>query len=379
MCYGAPVNALKEWMTPLAVVVGLIVVGVAVRAVILKRSATPAEGQGTEQWTQPSATGGGGPGGGPAATPAESSPGARPADEFNQPTEDGSDFDWEEKHHPKLPYPKDATPTAEVKTNGPRGTAQFPLDDMVTIPAGDMWMGDDAIPTAGPRRRVFVKAFKIDRYEVTTERYHKFIEGTTHRAPQLMEPWARLYSWRERKPIRGTEKEPVVLVDAEDAAAYCAWAKKRLPTEAEWEKAARGPSGNTWPWGNTWDSRKANTVLRLSGPLATPAEYLKFVDSRPPDAEARPLPSGSFPEDKSPYGVFDLHGNVAEWVHGAFEPYEGGDPKASALYGKPGVRVARGCSTGNRDFAAPSAARFPYPTNHRDSTIGFRCAADATD
>jgi sulfatase modifying factor 1 len=172
---------------------------------------------------------------------------------------------------------------------------------MVHVPAGEFIMGNEAgNPDERPQRRVYLDAFEIDKYEVTNVQYRRFIRATGREAPQS---WPGRYvqftdskislDWQDGTYPTGQATYPAVMVNKEDAAAYCAWAGKRLPSEAEWEKAARGTDGRVYPWGNTWDTGKANTSETGIG---------------------HPQPVGSYPAGASPYGALDMVGNVWEWV-----------------------------------------------------------------
>jgi iron(II)-dependent oxidoreductase len=138
-----------------------------------------------------------------------------------------------------------------------------------------------------PQRAVFLDGYYIDRLEVTNSQFKKFLAETGH-VPR---------AYLDRPPHNAPEN-PAVVLTWEDAAAYAAWAGKRLPTEAEWEKAARGTDGRIWPWGDAWDPKK------LSGNDGTGLE----------DGYVQAAPVGKFPQGASPFGVLDMAGNVWEWT-----------------------------------------------------------------
>ena len=137
--------------------------------------------------------------------------------------------------------------------------------EVVLIPAGEFTMGHDKSGyDTLPVRRINLPAFYIDKYEVTNKRYKRFIDATSYKVPWSHDPDAAaekpyLWDWQKRMYPEGKGDDPVVLVSWEDAKAFCTWAGKRMPTEAEWEKAARGSKGNAYPWGNDWANGKANT------------------------------------------------------------------------------------------------------------------------
>ncbi len=148
--------------------------------------------------------------------------------------------------------PGQAEVIAGLNRSASAGSASAGGDDaeMVAVPAGEFWMGSDdpgALPNEKPRHRVFLDQYRIDKYEVTNARYRRFVETAGYKAP---------VSWSYSD--RNGPNQPVAGVDWNDANAYCQWAGKRLPTEAEWEKAAHGTDGRKYPWGNQWASGKAN-------------------------------------------------------------------------------------------------------------------------
>ena len=228
----------------------------------------------------------------------------------------------------------------------PQPATVSPAETMVTVPAGPFLMGQDDGPRSSqPQRVVYLDAFAIDRMEVTHAAFAEFLAETGYRA----------LGWEERFLQEPHATEPVVGVLWREAEAYCRWAGKRLPTEAEWEKAARGADGRLYPWGNHWDPAYANTVESGHGGV---------------------LPVGSFPKGASPYGALDLAGNVTEWVADYFDPaYYSHAPDRNP----PGSNQVLDHGLRGGSWAAPAAQA---QTFFRDSShsvqpnprVGFRCA-----
>ena len=179
------------------------------------------------------------------------------------------------------PKPVEATPTPIPPPPSAVGAA------MIAIPAGEFTMGSEN-KIERPPHTVFVDAFEMDQFEVTNEQFEKFVAETGYVTDAEKAGDTSWRYWAQGKPTH-----PVVKVSWNDAKAFCEWAQKRLPTEPEWEKAARGTDGRTYPWGNNWDANKANT--KEAGYRGTTTV-------------------GSFPDGGSPYGVMDMAGNVAEWT-----------------------------------------------------------------
>jgi formylglycine-generating enzyme required for sulfatase activity len=191
-----------------------------------------------------------------------------------------------------------------------------------------------------------LNAFYIDKDEVTNAEYAKFTDDAGHAAPPSS-------AWDGRKLRRGMEDHPVTHVSLEDAAAFAAWAGKRLPTEAEWEKACRGTDARIYPWG--------------SQPPPS-SKLLNFLDS----ALGSVTDVGSYPEGASPYGLRDMAGNVWEWTSSLYRdyPYKADDgredPNSIAL------RVLRGGSFGAVAQDVRCASRGGNGPLDRLDAFGFR-------
>ncbi len=193
-----------------------------------------------------------------------------------------------------------------------------PQDDseMLLIPEGWFIMGgNDGLDDEKPQHIVWVDAFYIDKYEVTNAQYAKFLnakkkheDSEGHKYLDLSSQYCKIeLSDGTYTPKSGHENHPVATISWYGAKDYAVWAGKRLPTEAEWEKTARGTDGRTWPWGNQWVSAKCNS---------------KEVN----DGYTQTAPVGSFPGGVSPYGVFDMAGNVWEWVQDWYGDYQDQTP-----------------------------------------------------
>ncbi len=292
-------------------------------------------------------------------------------------------------------------------------------EGMALIPAGTFTMGTDkkqegedwwrdanALNPYGFRDRLFLDehpahkitlpAYQIDKYEVTNLQYREFAVATRRKAPYgwartgynlgqdylialplnhlrdvavdtfMLDMDTRKMSSEELlteldKIQESRNSLPVTTVSWFDAVAYCRWAGKRLPTEAEWEHAARGPKGLEYPWGNEWIPENINAMSD--------------------DDEIPYSPIGSFPKDKSAYGVYDMAANVAEWVADWYRAYPGATPYDNKFY-KQHQRVARGgmASSGHYDTVSVvfrSAKRTHLLPRAALIDVGFRCAKDA--
>jgi len=236
------------------------------------------------------------------------------------------------------------TPAAGL-TPAPSKEIEVP---MIAIPAGEFIMGNDVgDDDEKPAHKVFVAAFKIDQFEVTNEQFQAFVEKTGYVSDA--EKAGESTTWRTY--AEGKPKHPVVLVTWNDAVAYCQWCGKRLPTEAEWEKAARGTEGFIYPWGNEWASGKANT--EESGYRGTTIV-------------------GSFPAGASPYGVMDMAGNVSEWTSDWYEAYPG-STFTSSYFGKK-YRVIRGGGWFSDAQLVRTTERSCSSVDLHNDDVGFRCA-----
>ena len=242
---------------------------------------------------------------------------------------------------------KTSTPTAPVSV--PQPIIKLNDSSMVLVPAGEFWMGCNAqvdkhcSNDEKPYHKVYLDAYEIDKFDVTQGQYNECVSAGRCKA---------------NKPENGFTgpDQPVVMVNWEDANIYCQWAGKRLPTEAEWEKAARGTDGRIYPWGNDIDSSKANFGKVKKGTTT---------------------PVGQYPSGASPYGALDMAGNVWNWVADWYdESYYKKSPDHNPQGPARGqYRVIRGGSWYNQGVYLRASYRSNYNPSYRsDLTFGFRCA-----
>lgn len=235
---------------------------------------------------------------------------------------------------------------------------------MIVVPAGSFPMGvPDGDRDGGrdeyPRHDVFVDAFAIDKFEVTNGLYLAFVKSAGHRVPQNPKNPTRNL-WQGDSITESLVDRPVINVDWFDADAYCTWAGKRLPTEAEWEKAAKGTSDRRFPWGNVEPTAKhLNYNQRWIG-------------------EKTLMPVGSYEAGKSPFGVYDMAGNVWEWVNDWYDAqYYEKSPKKNPKGPDAGVKkVIRGAGWQNETPTVRIFTRVESDPMGRNESTGFRCAAD---
>ena len=206
--------------------------------------------------------------------------------------------------------------------------------EMILIPAGEFLMGSDpskdkqAQKNEQPQHRLSLSDYYIAKTPVTNAQYEAFVKATGHRQPN---------HWGNGQPPKDEADHPVVYVYWKDAVAYCRWLAEatgkpyRLPTEAEWEKAARGPDGRIYPWGNEWDSKRCNTAE--GGKRST-------------------TPVGAYPAGASPYGVLDMAGNVWEYCAtkwGKPYPYDVKEDEWAAEYIRDKLSIEGKCQVGKGD------------------------------
>ena len=209
----------------------------------------------------------------------------------------------------------------------------------IKIPAGKFWMGSDpasdVVPYENeiPRHRVHVDAFQLARTHVTNAQYAEFVRKSGYQPPG---------HWLNGKIPEGLSDHPVTYVDWHDALAFCQWTGVRLPTEAEWEKAARSDDARLWPWGNhPPDAHRCNFAKHI------------FTTS----------PVHTFLQSASPYGALDMAGNVWEWT-------------ADGFPGQPGEVALRGGGWGNNLYCLRTSYRHGNPPDIGLDMVGFRCAGD---
>ncbi len=258
---------------------------------------------------------------------------------------------------------------------------------MALIPAGNFWMGrshsflfDELNWTLKPRlddrpvHQLFVDAFYMDKYEVTNADYEKFTEATKHEKP---------WHWPGGKVTAQLAKLPVYNITWQDANAYCAWAGKRLPTEAEWEKAARGGfERKLYEWGT--DELAYPKPAAPAGAAGAPAARAGGEESADKKRAhygnpLGPAPVGSYPENA--YGLFDMTGNVWEWVNDWYsKDYYLESPEKNPQGPENGVyKVARGSGWSSTEDLPQRSILGAHYRNYADPTqtsnvLGFRCA-----
>jgi serine/threonine protein kinase len=239
--------------------------------------------------------------------------------------------------------------TKESKETAATSTEIVSPQGMTYVAGGEFFMGSDDGPISErPKHKVSVSAFFIDLYEVTCEEYQKFIAATGRQAPQ---------NWSNSQYPTGAARQPVSGVTWDDANAYAVWAGKRLPTEEEWEYAARGVNSLRYPWSNEWKEGYANIDTSAIGHASDVGIHASGI---------------------SPCGAFDMVGNVWEWTASRYEAYPGGQITDQ----KPGeLRVIRGGCYESAKDQATTTFRLGWParpvdasTNYRET--GFRCAKD---
>jgi len=262
---------------------------------------------------------------------------------------------------------------------------------MVCVPAGEFLMGSAARASGAnanekPQHTVYLDTFWIDRTEVTVAQFRAFVQSSGYQTSAEKQGWA--YAWvesaKEWQKVNGAdwqhpfgpgssaeEDHPVVQVSWVDAMAYCEWAGGSLPTEAQWEKAARGTDGRTYPWGNVFDGT-----------------WLNYCDARCEsgdrdfdDGYRYTAPVGSYPAGISPYGALDMAGNVWEWTADRYdEDYYADSPAQNPAGPESGqYRVLRGGSWNHDRSGMRAAYRLEGSPGDRVDNFGYRCALQAGD
>lgn len=252
-----------------------------------------------------------------------------------------------------LTAPPETPPTSSEPTlpQEEKTGRALPLDAMILIPAGTAIIGSDEQELVSlaqtwnvslemfqdevPRTMVTINSFYIDQYEVTNKQYKAFVEATRYPPP---------LHWKNGMYPEGTADHPVTYVSWDDAQAYAQWAGKRLPTAEEWEAAARGLQGQTYPWGPTFAGQQINLGNIKGGPASV----------------------GTHPDDVSPYQVYDMGGNVMEWTLTQYQ-------------GQNDFFILKGSSWSGESFEARGANKTPGQAIYQLGHIGFRCAKSATE
>jgi eukaryotic-like serine/threonine-protein kinase len=246
----------------------------------------------------------------------------------------------------------DNTTATNSNTTSPPKADNKPPSGMVLVRSNKFKMGTDSPATqdeddAAPAHDVEVQDFYLDAREVTNEDYYQFIKATNRPAPQ---------HWKEGEPDPGETTLPVTNVSWDDAKEYAKSIGKRLPTEAEWEYAARGTEGSIYPWGNNWDSKCSNSKEDEAGGKGI-----------------KPVAVGSYKKCPSWCGIYDMAGNVAEWVADDYRLYE--NSKAKPPEGQ--FKVFRGGAYNVSKEELKTYIRWYERPYTKELWLGFRCAKDA--
>jgi formylglycine-generating enzyme required for sulfatase activity len=291
-----------------------------------------------------------------------------------------------------LQKPEPQTPTPHTSTPGPRPLSSIrqPFEpEMILIPAGEFLMGsdplidEDADDDEQPQHLLYLPDYYLAKTPVTNAQFRAFIRATDYQTVAEHKSWSNVWAGQWRKingtdwqhphgpesSIDGKDYHPVVQISYQDAIAYCNWLAEvtsrqyRLPSEAEWEKGARGSDGRIYPWGNDWEVGWCNSVESGSG------------DS---------MPVGAYPVGESPYGLLDMAGNVWEWTRSLWGkelnkpdfryPYRPGDGRENVRAGNDILRVLRGGSWGSNGDVARCAFRYWDLPDFRCNNVGFRVA-----
>jgi formylglycine-generating enzyme required for sulfatase activity len=244
---------------------------------------------------------------------------------------------------------------------------------LVYVPAGEFEMGsNEGEDNEKPIHTVYLDAFWIDQTEVTNAMYAQCVQAGECNIPSS----TKSYTHESYYGNPEFDNYPLIRISWDDAVAYCEWAGRRLPTEAEWEKAARGEDGRIYPWGDEWDVR---TTPRLN--FSDKNDPTGASDTVADDGYADIAPAGNYPDGASPYGVYDMAGNVWELVADWYsETYYQNSPSSNPLGPDSGSkRVLRGGSWGSDDESVRSAIRDWIDPDDEDDYFGFRCALTASE
>jgi rhamnose transport system permease protein len=246
---------------------------------------------------------------------------------------------------PALAESSEPTPTPTA-TEPPK-----PIDDMVLIEAGPFTLGsDNTEPNESPAQVIELETFEMDRFEVTNSDFAMFVNATGYQTEAEQNEANK--TWQTYALDK--DNHPVVKMSWADAVAYCEWVGKRLPTEFEWEKAGRGPDGNSFPWGNSFDPVNAN--IKATGIRGTVAV-------------------GSFPGGASAYGVEDMAGNVWEWTASPYQAYP--NSTYQDQFYSDDLRVTRGGGWFDDEAQIRSTNRSAAALDAANDDLGFRCVRDS--